>query len=216
MPSNARIMLRANRDDFDTLWKFHEDKAGLVKGRKYGVEVLNKAVVIFVCAAWEAYCEDVVRESSAHLAKDCSTHDALPEKIKALIGEKLRQNQNPKTLWTIAGDGWRQIFLDHVEEQVTALNTPKPHNLSKLFESTLGLKSIESNWKWNGCSNAHAKQRLISFVELRGEIAHRQKPKSPVHKRSGKDFFSHISILADLIDESVGEHIGKITRNHYW
>ena len=216
MPSNSRLKLKANRDDLDSLWGLHKEKAGDSQGRKFGVEVLNKSVVIFVCAAWEAYCEDVVLEAVSHLIDDCPDHNALPEKPKALIAENLKQQKNPKALWQVAGEGWRQAYEDHVKEQVSKLNTPKPDNLAKLFENTLGLKAIHSNWKWTGCSNAHAKKRLSTFIELRGEIAHRLKPEKPVHKKSGKEFFSHISILADLIDESVVDHISAITGKHYW
>ena len=216
MPSNSRQKLKANRDDLDSLWDLHKEKAGDSQGRKFGVEVLNKSVVIFVCAAWEAYCEDLVLEAVSHLTNDCRDHAALPEKPKALIAEKLKQQKNPHEIWKVADDGWRHIYLDYAKEQVSSLNTPKPHNLDKLFENTLGIKSLSESWKWTGCSNAHAKKRLTTFIELRGEIAHRLKPDKPVHKKSGKDFFSHVSILADLIDESVGDHISAITGQHYW
>ena len=63
MPSNALNTLDANKSDLDRLWWFHGNVAGNTQGRKYGVEVLNKAVVVFVCAAWEAYCEDILLEA---------------------------------------------------------------------------------------------------------------------------------------------------------
>ncbi len=79
MPSQARQTLDSNRDDLDRLWEIHEQESGTTRGRKYGVEVLNKAAVVLVCAAWEAYCEDIVQEAIHHLVDDCSDFNKLPD-----------------------------------------------------------------------------------------------------------------------------------------
>ena len=215
MSSEARQKLKENKKDIEALWGLHTEKSGATKGRKYGVEVLNKSVIVFVCAAWEAYCEDVLLEAVVHLSNDC-THIQLPEKVKAIIGEGLQEDKNLKAPWSLAGEGWKTCFQENAEIRVNKLNTPNPNNLEKLFEQSLGLKGLCETWKWQGCSNTQAKNKLIGFIKLRGAIAHRLKPDKAVHKKSGKEFFSHISIIADFIDETVSDHLTEITGKHYW
>ena len=71
MPSKARQTLAENKDDLERLWELHGQEAGTNPGRKYNVDVLNRAAVVMVCAAWEAYCEDVVAEAIEIIAVDC-------------------------------------------------------------------------------------------------------------------------------------------------
>jgi len=41
-----------------SLWVIHEEVAGQGAGRKYGIDVLNRAAIVFVTACWESFVED--------------------------------------------------------------------------------------------------------------------------------------------------------------
>src|ERR1051326_8527632 len=55
MASNSRQAFNARKADIDHLWRIHTEMAGQGKGRKYDVEVLNRAAIVFVADCWEAF-----------------------------------------------------------------------------------------------------------------------------------------------------------------
>jgi hypothetical protein len=216
MPSNARNTLDANKADLDRLWWFHSNEAGNTQGRKYGVEVLNKAVVVFVCAAWEAFCEDIILEAVAHIKADGTDFNLLPKEVKTPIALRIKEEKHEQSPWKLAGDGWKDVVVAHAKECVAALNTPKSGKLKTLFAETIGIKDITHNWNWQNCTVATAISRLDDFVTLRGELAHRLKATTAVKKKHGEDFFSHAKMLAEKIDLTVRNHLHTLTGNHYW
>lgn len=216
MPSIARNKLDANKTDLDRLWWFHTNTAGATQGRKYGVEVLNKAVVVFVCAAWEAYCEDIILESLDHINADATDFNLFPKEVKTPIGLRLKEEKHEQSPWKLAGDGWKNVVITHAKEHVAALNTPKSENLQTLFAKTIGVKDVTHNWNWQKCSRATATKRLDDFVTLRGEIAHRLTANAAVTKKDGENFFNHAVLLAAKIDTTVRDHLHALTGKHYW
>ena len=107
MPSQSQKMLKANKDDLDRLMEFHEQEAGAYPGRKRYVEVLNKSAVVLVCAAWEAYCEDIVEEAIEHLVDDCDDCNKLPNILKTTVAKRVREDAHDHAPWNLAGNGWK-------------------------------------------------------------------------------------------------------------
>lgn len=222
MPSKAFQKLSANSDDFDRLWQIHTTEAGSERGRKYGVEVLNKSAVVLVCAAWEAYCEDMVGEAIGHIACDCTDFSLLPKKLKTTVAESLKADAHDHAVWRLAGNGWKTELSSNANAAVSELtgqwNTPKSEPVKKLFAQALGIEDVTKNWTWQGAAGTVAKttSRLDKFVTLRGEIAHRQKPKDSVRKKHGTDFYRHVCKLADKIDQTVHDVLKKVCKKTYW
>ena len=64
MASNAfTVHLEQLLGDADQLDKAHERLRTGRPGRQYGVAALNRAAVVMCVSAWEAYIEELVRES---------------------------------------------------------------------------------------------------------------------------------------------------------
>lgn len=63
MPSKSKQTFETNKADIEQLWQIHQDYAGEGRGRKRGVEVLNRSAIIFVTACWESYIEDLAVEA---------------------------------------------------------------------------------------------------------------------------------------------------------
>ncbi len=216
MPSDARRTLEANKDDLDRLMDFHEKKAGTKPGRKYNVEVLNKASVVLVCAAWEAYCEDVVKEAITHIVNDCSDITKLPKELKKYVSVVVEEDKHEHAPWKLAGDGWRQVVKAEVFTLVDKLNTPKCKPLKTLFKRALGIKDVTASWYWQRNTVDMTTERLDGYVTLRCEIAHRLKPANSVHKGDGTSFYDHACRLADKIDETVLATLKTVTGKKYW
>jgi hypothetical protein len=220
MPSKARKSLEANSGDLERLWEIHGHEAGTAPGRKYGVEVLNKAAVVLVCAAWEAYCEDIVREAIDHIAADCADPAKLPKELRTTIANRIRAEKHDHAPWELAGDGWRKILKSNAEDVAKKLtgawNTPKTAQIKELFAKALGIDDITKSWGWHMNPVGTTTKTLDEYVALRGEIAHRLKPANSVHKKHGQWFYDHISRLAGKIDGDVEAMLKAATGKAYW
>jgi len=220
MPSKARTTLAANKDDLDRLWELHEQEAGNKPGRKYNVDVLNRAAVVMVCAAWEAYCEDIVSEAIALIAQDCKDPASLPAYLKTHVGKRIKTSPHDHAAWDMAGDGWRNVVTANAADAVKKLtgswNTPKTAQVNDLFGTSLGITEISTKWEWAKNPVDATKKKLDDFVSLRGEIAHRLKPADSVHKKDGTDFYDFVSRVADIIDAEVHAVVTVATAKKYW
>jgi len=220
MPSKALITFQENRKDADALLELHEEKSGDKPGRKFNVAHLNKAVVVFVCAAWEAYCEDIIAEAIEHIVADCSDPKLLPKELRKHIAAQVRSDKNEIAPWDLAMDGWKQLLKANATQFTVSLtgrwNTPKPTQVQELFLKSLGIADITAGWSWQNCDNYTARKKLDEFVTLRGAIAHRLSADKPVHKAQGVDFAAHVERLASIIDQLINDYLFQITGKHYW
>jgi hypothetical protein len=220
MPSQARITLDDNKDDLERLWELHEQVAGPTPGRKYNVDVLNRAAVVMVCAAWEAYCEDIVSEAIRIITVDCQNSSLLPPVLRTFIGKKVKTAQNDQSPWDMAGDGWRAVVqvnaADAIKKLTGSWNTPKTAQVNELFKVSLGISEISKKWKWAKNPSTSTEGRLDDFVTLRGEIAHRLKPADSVRKKHGTDFYDFVCRVADIIDTEVHAVIVAATSKSFW
>jgi hypothetical protein len=48
MPSKAKVALDENLGDVERLLELHQEKGGGARGRRYGLEVLNKAAIVLI------------------------------------------------------------------------------------------------------------------------------------------------------------------------
>ncbi|MFO0916094.1 MAG: HEPN domain-containing protein [Pirellulales bacterium] len=220
MASTARQTLGANKADLDRLWELHEQETGKGAGRRFYVEVLNKSVVVLVCASWEAFCEDIAREAIQHIVDDCADWSKLPDELKTLIAQQLRDDKHDHAPWRLAGDGWKAQLMGNanrfISDTTSRWNTPKSKQVKELFEKTIGISDITADWNWQNSTVKQSSDKLDEFVALRGEIAHRLKPVDSVHKKHGTDFFELISRLADKVDASVRTLLHTVTGKNYW
>ena len=144
MPSQARKRFDENAVDIQRLLELHQEKGGILPGRRRGLEVLNKAAIILITSFWEAYCEDIAAEGLEHLVKH-GRADALPTPIKQMIAKELKADPNELSIWALCGEGWKEILKNRLknlqEQRNRRLNTPKTQNVDELFEKVLGVIS---------------------------------------------------------------------------
>src|SRR3546814_6799419 len=46
----------------------------------------------------------------------------------------------------LSGDGWQTLYLEIAREHVSALNTPKRHNIDAMFLKLIGLADLSDTW----------------------------------------------------------------------
>lgn len=224
MSSNALIAFKSNKQDIVLIWGIHQDVADTAGGpgrpSPYsGVEVLNRAAIVFICACWEAYVEDAAIEAFDHLC-NAPTADAITTKVKALVGESLATASDKSTIWNLADKGWQDVLIAHrqsvMKKWVESFNTPKSAQVDWLFENLLGLRNLTSKWRWKKMTKETAARKLDEFISMRGDIAHRLKSSDNVKKNAGTRFLNHVERLAKATDAALFDHLRKQLGRRPW
>ncbi len=216
MPSAAWNAFDANLKDIERLLELHKQEGGTAKGRRYGLEVLNKSAIVLITSYWEAYCEDIAAEALNHIVRHAKSADALPKKLKQRMAKELKKDDNELALWVVADDGWRALLksrlADLQAERNRKLNTPKTENIDELFLSALGIEEVSASWMWAKTTPSMARAKLDKFVTLRGAIAHRGKASESVTKNDVEKYLELVKNLAAETGASVNRHAVLVTR----
>jgi RiboL-PSP-HEPN len=221
MASKARASFDRNAKDIKRLLDLHTQVGGNSKGRRYGLEVLNKSAIVLITSFWEAYCEDIAAEGLEHLVEHAKKADSLPIELKKQIAKAIKKEPNEIELWKIADDCWRQHLRDRFSElkqdRDRRLNTPKTANINELFMSAVGIERMSDRWKWAKKMTAkRASDKLDKFVELRGSIAHRGQPATSVTKAQVTDYFEFIKQLTAKTGGAVNQLVKSVTAKPLW
>ena len=220
MPSKAKTAFNENKLDIEELWSIHEEIGGQGAGRKYGVEVLNRSVIIFITACWESYIEDLASEAFDFLLVNAPTSSAIPKKVKTLASKALVADIDKSKVWEIADDGWKTVLQKHrdatLQNWLGSFNTPKTAQINALYEELLGLKNLSSKWYWQKMSKETAQRKLDDFITVRGDIAHRLNTTSTVKKGLGIKYLRHIEGLVDCCEMAIGNHLLTQTKIAPW
>jgi hypothetical protein len=133
------------------------------------------------CAsAWEAYIEELVRESL----------------------NVLRPAAPPLGAWP--------VINAFVRGQLGRFNNPNTENIRMLISDALGLPEIQTSWAWQNCTSIQAVQRLTDAMTLRHQIAHGVNPRPVVatfYSRQLPDFFRR---LGRCTDRAVRDHFANV------
>ena len=206
-----------NTEEVNRLVEIHQQVAGEQRGRKFGVEVLNKSGVVLLVACWEAFVEELARNSFNFLMKNASSPVLFPNRVLVLAGKSLRCDKDETSIWKLAGDGWKQVLKAHKEDvlrrYITPLNVPDSKRVDEFFEQLLGIRRLSSSWSWAGVSAGGTRRKLDELVTLRHEIAHSVKTRTPVYKATVIDRAHFIKRLAGVMSnrlrEFLMERVGK-------
>jgi hypothetical protein len=166
MPSNALAKFEGTMmRDVDRIIETH---AAMVGGRrgKQGLGHLIRGGVLLLCAAWELYVEEVLLESVEALCTRADSPDELPLPVRKSTASYVKSHANELRALDLAGDGWKTVYKDMVDGAVATFNTPKHHNIDKLFRRYVGLEGLSGQWSVGAA-------RVDDFVSKRGDIAHR-------------------------------------------
>lgn len=220
MASTAKTNFGQQKGDIDQLWVIHQEVAGQGAGRKHGIDVLNRAAIVFITACWESYVEDVCLEAFDFLLANATDPSAFPNRVKTLASEEIRSNPDKNQIWNLAGTGWKQVLQNHREaakkKWLDKLNTPKTEQVNELFRKLLGLQNLSCSWSWQGMNSQQASEKLDNYIVVRGNIAHRTTHDENVYKSWGTDYLSHVERLVEKTDEHVRGHVISLIHISPW
>jgi len=203
--------LIANTEEVFRLFKIHEELSGTGPGRRHKLEILNKSGVVLLVACWEAFVEDLAVAAFDTLLASGSDHTVFPTKVLTMASKPLRDSDDERVVWQLAGSGWKATLQNHraavLKRMVGDLNTPRPAQVDQLFEELIGLRSMSSHWHWRGITVTQAKTRLDRLITTRGDIAHRVKASRSVLKQDVNNGALFISRLAAKSSNAVRQHV---------
>jgi hypothetical protein len=220
MTESPSLIFRDSLKEVFTLLAIHAVITGTGPGRRHKVEVLNKSAILFACAAFEAFIEDLAGRAFDHIVAHAKDHTSLPKVVLQTIAISLKDDKHDLRIWELAGDGWKKVAEsykhDLIRRYIGPFNTPKPQNIQELLKKLLGINDITFFWSWRGMTKRSANDKLKAFVELRGALAHGKNSASPVQK---KDVISHLDFLAPLnvrTSNTVRTHCHSVTGVYPW
>lgn len=220
MASKARKAFDSNASDIERLLEIHQDLGGDARGRRFRLEVLNKAAIVLITSFWEAYCEDLAAEALEHVVKHAKTSAALSKDIKKIVAKELKGESNELAVWELTDGGWRRLLrarLQRLQEQRNRrVNTPKAANIDELFLSAVGIPNVSQAWTWHRMSAEAARSKLDKYVSLRGEIAHRGGASRSCTKAQAEDYFNFIKRVVSKTGGRVNTRIRQKTGKALW
>lgn len=171
------------------LMEYASDK----RGRRSKKEIsLYMASVTFAYAVWENFVEEIAMELVTSLAH--STDGLQPEQLRPHVRELIEDRATP---WELAVEpGWRQLWIRRIKEMAVGedgggwgINAANFKNTKRLF------KAVGINPLPDAC-----KDRLDALVDLRGEIAHTAKTKTPIYKAEVGEWSDFVADLCSEVD----------------
>ena len=151
-----------------------------VRRRPLRIAAVNRAIVVACVSAWEAYIEELVRESLT----------------------ALRPPVPPLGLWPALNAS--------VRGQLGRFHTPNTENVRMLISDAIGAQDIQTSWAWQNCTSDQAVQRLADAMTLRHQIAHGVNPRPVVptlYSSQLPDFFRK---LGRCTDRAVHDHFVNV------
>ena len=166
--------------DADLLDEASEQLPVGISGRLSRVVALNRAIVVSCASSWEAYIEELIRESL----------------------NALRPATAPLGLWP--------ALNATVRGQLGRFNTPNTENIRLLVSDALGLQDIQPSWAWQNCTSAQAVQRLADAMTLRHQIAHGVNPRPVVATFYSSQLPAFFRRLGRCTDRAVRDHFVNV------
>lgn len=181
---------------------------------------MNKSAILFLCSAFEAFVEDLASAAFEYIVSNTPSPEKLPTPIRRSIAESLRTDKNELKVWELAADGWKSVAAAHksriVDKYVGHFNTPKYGNIENLLSELLGFNGTEESFKWRSMPAKTSKEKLREFVELRGALAHGEKPAPSVRKEQVIKYLNLLAPLSVRLSNEVSNHIEKQIGKRPW
>ncbi|MBS0255578.1 MAG: hypothetical protein JSS36_10350 [Proteobacteria bacterium] len=207
--------------DSEQLLEIHAALTGDGRGRRYDVDALNRGAVILSVAAWEAFVEDLALYSARRLSLGLSGARKIPDVVKEPFLAWLHAStdfKNPtpavrEAMWSLTGQGWRQVFRKFAEDRVKNFSTPSPNDTKKLFRCLIGIDDITGSWGYQRWGSDVYRTRLDATLLLRHRIAHGAIGTETVGKTNARSAIRLVSVLSERTSAAVTNHLNGYDLN---
>jgi hypothetical protein len=204
MSSKSFRSFKYNLIDVDRLRQAHTALNNGEQGRKK-LGHITRSGVVMLCASWEHYCENLLRESARYLCTTLAGPLELHKEVQKEISKAVRDSSHELKPLYLSGDGWKQVYQDHVDTLLNALHTPKSGKLNDYFKRLLGVEKISAVWKLS-------ENTLDAFVSVRGDIAHRGRHADYVTINDLNTYRDQVRQYVVETDNAISAHLKAATK----
>lgn len=200
MPSNSytnfhNLLMK----DVIKLCKTHEQLNQTGKGKR-GLGHITRSGVFMLCAAWEIYNEDVVRESFNIIINIIDNADSLTHGVRAEIVNNFLAAKDKSKIFNLTGERWKDLSKSLCNKHLDCFNTPNYKKLKKIYKQYLGIEDIADSWSLGG-------QYIDSFVKARGAIAHKGSSSNYIKIALLKKYIQNVSKTVEENDKYLLKHL---------
>ena len=208
--SQSFLVFSNDLKDVDRLFEIHKEMTKGVSGSHHNLDPINKSIVVLLCAAWEAYVENVAQEAVKSAIGSGLTASALPNGMRERVIARIFDKDEPLSPWDLAGHNWQLVVEAEIERMCDGLNgglnTPNSKNVSKIFRSALGINITES-WRWQRMKPDNARKKLNKLVAERGTYAHGGVPDRSARIGACWNHRTHVSRIVESTDYAVNARV---------
>ncbi len=209
-----------NRNEVERLFELHSVIGGSGPGRRTNIEVLNKSAIVFLTACWESFVEDMAVAAFDMLLDGATEHIVFPMSVLAEASRTLKEDEDDRAVWELAGDGWKNVLLAHRDETcdryLRKLHIPRAEQVDLLYRKLIGIGSLSNHWHWPRTPSEQAIKQLDELITLRGEIVHRVAATTAVRKNHVQGASRLITHLVVTSHEAVARHLGERLGKREW
>lgn len=177
--ARAAVSFHLAMKEIRDLLGFYDDVRQAPDQSNRSLDVFKRTGIILIVTAWESFIEDIFKLSITQKIDTASSPNDLQRAFNTIaqiwydaILNKQNQHPKPDDFVKWAGDNWKKLIREKLQDDLASLNTPKSRNVGDLSKRYLGT-DITENWSWAGMSAQRACTKLDELIELRGELAHR-------------------------------------------
>lgn len=176
--AKALVNLELTPKDIRALLSFYENtfKAGR---RDQSLDVFKRASLILTITAFETFVEDVLRVCVLEKLKNAlepnqimAAFNTVAQDWYSAISQRQATSPKPADFVKWAGQGWKRLIQERLENDLRNLNTPKSGNIRVFTKRYVG-SDITAAWIWPGMTATKAQVKLDKLITIRGELAHR-------------------------------------------
>lgn len=165
MPSNSIRQFDWNLEDVSRLEQAHNDLSPDGRGRR-ALGHITRSGLVMLCAAWELYFEDLIKESVDTIVANCLDPHQLPVSVRKKLAKVAIAPSDDLSVLSLCNDGWGEVLKTAAEREVARLNTPKSEQVGILARHYLGIENISTAWSIGA-------DGINEIVTARGDVAHR-------------------------------------------
>ena len=206
MPSKARQNFESYPlKDIDLLMETHREwHTG--KGKPY--TVLTRSGIFLLCAAFELFCEEIIRESVFQIVKNKNHPNDLCDNIKKSLAAAAKSDKNELAVLRLSGDGWKDYYIERTNLDIQSLNTPSSKNIVDLFKK---LTDIDVSSVFSPID-----ADLDKFIKKRGDIAHKGSRAGHVSMKDLEADYEFICGVVSNLDNYLIEPLLELSGTRPW
>lgn len=205
MPSKSYYGFRKNAKQVDRLLDAYCNALSPTRGRKH-LDHFTRSALLFLCAAWEVYIEQVAIECVKIISAKISSPIDLPKEVKKNLSSAVKSDKHDLSPMQFAHN-WKEYYSKQVLIYIDGLNTPKKKHVLDIFQHYLGIPQNTM------LAQVPTLNKVDDIVKTRGDIAHNVFVEEYLRKETVDSYYATISRAVTEIEILLWNYLPA---NHKW